>query len=351
MMAFSWLFRNRLRKAHSLLEQYGTATEVWNHLDEDGMQQALRRADEEAAFAERHRIEVLTLRDDTYPFRLRQCPDAPLLLYSKGCPRPNEGRMVSVVGTRECTELGKELTRRLVLDLAAMLPDVTIISGLAYGIDVEAHKAALEAGIPTLIITGHGLDRIYPAYHRNIAVRALDNGGILTEYMSGTDPDRQNFIARDRIIAGLADAVVVVESKEKGGALITARMALDYDRSLFAFPGRVQDVTSQGCNLLIRDQKAGLIQGAEDLIAAMMWKTETDRRPPVQTEMTELFEPLSEQEERLLHAIRSQEDGIHVNFLQAECGLPYPDTVSTLTLMEMKGLVKALPGGIYRALR
>ena len=373
LMALSWLYRSKLRKACMLLEHYGTACEAWKHIDEENMSAALQRAEKEAEFIDKHNITVFARHDDNYPTRLLQCPDAPLLLYGKGRCNTNTGKMVSVVGTRDCTDRGRELARRFVLDLAAMLPDVTIISGLAYGIDIAAHRAAMEAGIPTFVITGHGMDRIYPAIHRDVAVKALLKGGVMTEYMSGTEPDRQNFIARDRIIAGMADAVVVVESHEKGGALITANMALDYSRSLFAFPGRVSDHASQGCNMLIRDSKAALIQTAEDLTRAMMWDTDA-----TQPEISGLFPPsqaadsrntgrhtsassttiqlnplsgipLSDNEQRLLDLLTGQEDGVHINFLQAESGISYSDTVSTLMMLEMKGAVRSLPGGIFRA--
>lgn len=350
LMALTRLYSNRLRAENQLLDRYGSAVEVWKHIDEAGKNDALRKVSEEEKFIEKHQIEVLCREDAAYPYRLRECPDAPILLYGKGNVDGNTGKMVSVVGTRNCSERGKDLTRQLVLDLAAQIPNLTIVSGLAYGIDVAAHKAALEAGVPTIIITGHGLDRIYPVYHRNVAIAALEKGGILTEYMSGTEPDRQNFVARDRIIAGMADAVVVVESKAKGGSLITASMACDYSRSLFAFPGRVQDELSRGCNQLIRDQKAALIESADDLIKAMMWET-SGKKKPIQAELVELEMELTEEEQLLLQKLRAAEEGMHINFLMQETQLTYPTLVSTLAMMEMKQLVKSLPGGIYRALR
>lgn len=350
LIALTQLYRNRLRHLRQLLEHYGSAQQAWQAITDEGKSQAWEKAQAEESFIRRHNIDVFCFGDETYPMRLRNCPDAPILLYGKGNIHANKGKMVSVVGTRGCSERGKEMTRRLVLDLAAKVPDVTIISGLAYGIDIAAHRAALEAGIPTLAIAGHGLDRIYPQYHRKEAVAALEKGGLLTEYPSGTDPERHNFIARDRIIAGMADVVVVVESKLRGGSLITARMASDYARELFAFPGRPQDELSQGCNQLIRDQKAGLIESADDLIAAMMWKPE-DKPANTQTELVELNMPLNEQEKQLLQQLRSEEDGIHINFLVMETGVPYSTIAATLTMMEMKGLVKSLPGGIYRAIR
>ena len=209
-IAFSLLFEKRNRIALQWLEQYGSAGEAWKHLTEKGMDEAMARAERELAFVEKHHISTYWCQDEGYPFRLRQCPDRPLLLFGKGNMRVNEGKMVSVVGTRNATDRGKELTRQLVLDLAKRVPNLTVISGLAYGIDVAAHRAAIEAGIPTIAVPGHGLDRIYPALHRNVAVAMLEHGGLLTEYVSGTRPDPWHFVARDRIIAGLADAVVVV---------------------------------------------------------------------------------------------------------------------------------------------
>ncbi len=349
-IALSRLYRNRIRKALTLLEQYGVASEVWKHLSEKGMADALDTAEREMAFAEQHHIRVLSCLDGDYPLRLRECPDRPLVLYSKGNVRTNEGKFVSIVGTRTATDRGKELTRQLVLDLAQLVPDVTIISGLAYGIDVAAHRAALEAEIPTLIIPAHGLDRIYPAVHRPVAVQALERGGILTEYPTGTPPERQNFVARNRIVAGLADAVVCVESKLKGGSLITAQMALDYSRDLFAFPGRPTDDNAHGCNDLIRRQKAALIESAADLVYAMQWDV-AQTKHTTQTEIPDLFATLPPTQRTILDKLHEQEDGMHINLVVMETGLPYPDVSSELMLLEMQGLVKSLPGGLYRALK
>ncbi|MCR4665489.1 MAG: DNA-processing protein DprA [Paludibacteraceae bacterium] len=346
-LALAHLFSNRPRHLRQLKEMYGTAVETWKHINEQDMSAALRRADEEEEFIARHNISVWTEDDADYPQRLKECPDAPLLLFGKGNIRANKGKWVSVVGTRTCTDRGREITRQFVLELAQRCPDLTIVSGLAYGIDIAAHKAALEAGIPTVIIAGHGLDRIYPAVHRNIAVASLKEGGILTEYMSRTDPERYNFVARDRIIAGISEAVVIVESKEKGGSLITAGMANDYNRSLFAFPGRAQDETSRGCNRLIRDQKAALIEGADDFLRLMMW--DTLNPPAVQAEIPMRIE-LTGNEQIVLAKLREQEDGMQINYVVQETRLPYPDVSSALMMLEMKNLAKSLPGGIYRAL-
>lgn len=349
-IAIAWLYRNRIGTAHRLLEHYGSASEVYKHISEEKSEQALERARAEMQWMEQHHIQPHFVLDDDYPYRLRECPDAPIMLYSTGKVDFNAHRIVSVVGTRHATDRGRDLCRNLVLDLARRVPGVTIVSGLAYGIDVTAHQAAIEAGLPTIIIPGHGLDRIYPALHRDVAVKALSNGGLLTEYMSGTEPIPVNFVARDRIIAGLADAVVVVESKERGGSLITAQMAFDYNRPVFAFPGRPSDVFSKGCNRLIRDQKAALIENGEDLVIHMMWDDET-RHQPVQTELVEITETLDETEKKLMQRIREEEDGVHINLIVMETELPYSQVSATLMMMELKGLVRALPGGIYRALK
>ena len=349
LIALTTIYRYRLRILREMLDRYAI-DEAWEKTDEIGKKETLETAKREIDFIHQHQISTYYYKDDTYPYRLRECPDAPILLYGKG-PLPfNTGKIISIVGTRSATDRGKELTRQLVLDLAQRVPDLCVVSGLAYGIDVASHRAALEAGIPTIIIPGHGLDRIYPALHRDIAVAALGKGGLLTEYPSGTIPDRQNFVARDRIIAGLADAVVIVESKERGGSLITAHMAQDYNRDLFAFPGRPTDENSQGCNALIREQCAGLIQSANDIIYTMQWATEQQPQN-TQTEMEDLAENLDETEQKLIKILRTEEDGIHINNLTLETGLPYQQVCSTLMMLEMKGWAKSLPGGIYRALK
>lgn len=348
-IALSLLYEKRNRVALRALAEFGSAEEVWRHISEKGMGKAMERAEKEAEFVEQHRIATYWCEDEGYPMRLRQCPDRPLMLFGKGNLQLDGGKFVSVVGTRNATERGKEQTRQLVLDLAERVPNLTIISGLAYGIDIVAHRAAIEAGIPTLIIPGHGLDRIYPALHRNVAVAALEHGGLLTEYPSGSRPDPWHFIARDRIIAGMADAVVVVESKEKGGALITAQMALDYDRELFASPGRPTDEYSAGCNQLIRRQKAHLLSCADELIEEMGW--ETGARQPLQTEMVDLFVELTDSQRIILDKLHEDEEGMHINSIVIETGMNYAQVSADLMMMEMQGIAKSLPGGIVRAVK
>lgn len=347
-IALGCLYPNNVHRVRMMLDNTSCPQEAWEKADSDRAVEAMSHAQRELDFIAKHGIQTYYYLDDNYPFRLKQCPDAPILLYGKGNLRLNEGKFVSIVGTRSASENGKELTRQLVLDLAKKLPDVTIISGLAYGIDVAAHRAALEAGVATIIIPAHGLDRIYPSVHRPVAVQALANGGLLTEYPSETIPDKINFVARNRIIAGLADAVVVAESKLKGGSLITAYDANDYDRCLYAFPGRPRDVNSQGCNTLIRTQRAMLIDNADDLINDMQWTPVTQS---VQTEIEDLFADLDGVEKQLIKIVRNAEEGIHVNLLAEQTALPYAQVAASLMVLEMSGFVRMMPGNICRAIK
>ena len=345
-IALSLLFRNRLMHQKELIATYGDAIRAWEQVDDPRKDEIWEKTLREAEFIDKHRIAVLLPEDEAYPYRLHQCPDAPTVLYAKGKIEANKGKFISIVGTRQASERGKELTRRLVLDLAEMIDELTIVSGLAYGIDVAAHRAALEAGIPTLIIPAHGLDRIYPAMHRPVAVQALAQGGIITEYPSETEPIASNFVARNRIVAGLADAVVVVESRIRGGSLITAHMSYDYGRPVFTFPGRPADELAQGCNVLIRDHRAELIDSAEDLVKAMKWQNTPLQA--VQASMSEMFTDLSDSEKQLLTRLRQDPDGVHINLLVKDSGTDYATVSSSLMMMELNGLVKGLPGGVYK---
>lgn len=347
-IALSMLYRTSLRKALLLLDRHGTAEAVWCSLDEPDMQACLERAGRELDWIQEHGIRVWTLADEDYPYRLRQCPDRPLLLYGKGNLHLSDGHFVSVVGTRQPSQRGRELTEALVRDLHAQLDAVTIISGGAYGIDITAHRAAIQCGIPTIIIPAHGLDRIYPYPHRADAIAAMEHGGILTEFPSGVEPLPPYFVQRNRIVAGLADAVVVVESKEKGGSLITAQMAVDYNRALFAFPGRPADMSSRGCNALIRSNKAVLMNNADELIDTMQWKRRTASVQPVQTQLVGLLDDLTPAQQTILQKLQEAEEDMHINLLVMETERPYSEVASDLTMLELQGLIKALPGGFYR---
>jgi DNA processing protein len=346
-IAVTWHNRTRQRQLRTLLDSFDSVTEALARHPELANREALQHAKQELNFIEKHNITTYFYRDDNYPYRLAQCVDAPLMLYAKGNLQVNPKHAVSIVGTRQPSERGKDWCRRLVLDLAAQIPDLTIISGLAYGIDVIAHKAAIEAGIPTIIIPAHGLDRIYPAAHRNVAIQSLSQGGILTEYTCGTEPERHNFVARNRIVAGMADAVVVVESKKKGGSLITANMAIDYGRDVFALPGRYDDICSAGCNSLIKTNQAQLIEDADDLINAMQWQPAHSEKP-VQTTLLELCHDLTPTQMQLVQLLRETEDGLHINQIVMETQLAYHTISSELIMLELQDIVKSMPGGIWR---
>jgi DNA processing protein len=231
-------------------------------------------------------------------------------------------------------------------DLADLCPDTLIVSGLAYGIDIHAHRNALKHKLPTVGVLAHGLDRIYPSAHRKTAIEMMDHGGLLTEFMSGTNPDRQNFVRRNRIVAGMSDATIVVESAAKGGALITAELAESYHRDCFAFPGRVTDIYSAGCNELIKNNRASLILSAEDFVNAMGWAS--NHRKPKEAVQRELFLDLSDEEKNIVELLQETPEGIQINTLIVKANIPIHRMSPLLFELEMKGVVRALAGGIYQ---
>ncbi|WP_028297839.1 DNA-processing protein DprA [Olivibacter sitiensis] len=304
----------------------------------------LEEAEKELAFVEKHQIQSLFFTDVDYPTRLLHCPDAPLLLFYKGSVALNQPRVVSIVGTRNATAYGQELCAALVAGLKEY--GALVISGLAYGIDSHAHRACLQYGLPTIGVLGHGLDRIYPMQHRRLAMDMLDNGGLLTEYRSNTNPDRQNFPARNRIIAGLADVVVVVEAALKGGALITAEIANGYNRDVCAFPGKVGDAYSAGCNHLIKTHRAHLISGVKDLAYIMNWAT-AEHVQSAHGQQLAMHLDLNDKEKPIYQLIQQQEK-ISIDELCLQLQVPQSKISITLLEMEMKGLLVALPGKMYR---
>ena len=306
--------------------------------------EALRRAEQELIFAEKNQIQCITLNDASYPSRLKECEDAPLALFYRGNAPLNARRVISIVGTRHSTHYGEDLCASFVRDLKDLCPDIQIISGLAYGIDIHAHRAALQYGFPTIGVLAHGLDRIYPAAHRKTAIAMMDNGGLLTEFMSETNPDRQNFVKRNRIVAGMCDATIIVESAAKGGALITAELSESYHRDCFAFPGRTTDIYSAGCNELIKKNRASLILSAQDFVEAMGWNSGVVPKAV----QRELFPDLSDEERKVVETIQQTTDGIQINTLVVETNIPIQHISSLLFDLEMKGVVRALAGGVYK---
>lgn len=310
--------------------------------------EAFHRAEEELKYAEKNQIQCITLNDAAYPSRLRECEDAPLALFYRGNAPLNTLKVISMVGTRHATPYGADICQSFARDLKDLCPDVLIVSGLAYGIDIHAHRAALQHGFSTIGVLAHGLDRIYPAAHRKTAIDMMDHGGLLTEFMSGTNPDRQNFVKRNRIVAGMSDATIVVESAIKGGALITAELAESYHRDCFAFPGRTTDVYSAGCNELIRSNRASLLLSAEDFVNAMGWNVTT--HSPQKTIQRELFPELNDEEKKVIQALQQNPDGMQINILVVETDISINRMSALLFELEMKGVVRALAGGVYRLL-
>ncbi len=298
--------------------------------------------DKEINYMEKNGIRPLYFLDKEYPARLKNCEDAPLMVFYKGVADLNAQRMLAIVGTRFITPYGKDMTEKIVQELAQY--NVTIISGLAYGVDVQAHKCALKHTIPTIGVVAHGLDRIYPSDHKIIAEKMLDCGGLLSEYASMTKPDRNNFPARNRIVAGMSDAVIVIESAEKGGALITADLANDYNREVFALPGRSTDHFSKGCHYLIRKNKAMLFENAGHIAEMMFWDDEKGKVK--KKNQLELFDTLSD-EERTLVRILGENGMTGIDALAILTDISVNKLSSLLLNLEFAGLLKTLPGKRY----
>lgn len=305
------------------------------------------RAEQEAEFAASHGIQILALGNERYPQRLMECDDAPLVLFYKGTANLNQRRVINIVGTRHATVYADDCIRTLIEDLKQQCPELLIVSGLAYGVDIMAHRHSLDNGIPTVGVLAHGLDTIYPSAHRETAVRMVDNGGLLTEHFTHTNADKVNFVRRNRIVAGMSDATILVESAAKGGGLITCRMARDYNRDVFAFPGRVGDKCSEGCNNLIRDQRASLITGADDLVKAMMWEADqqlaTAQKQGIERN---LFPEVDGDQKKIVDALAANNDQ-QLNILAQKLQMPISRVSVSLFELEMKGMVKALAGSVY----
>lgn len=312
---------------------------------------SLVRAAQEMEFITKNNIRVMCYGDDGYPVRLMECPDAPILLYYMGTADLNRQRVINIVGTRHATSYGQDLIRRFVAGLKQVCPQVLVVSGLAYGIDICAHRQALENGLDTVAVLAHGLDELYPPRHRDTAKQMLTQGGLLTEYMSETPSDKMNFVRRNRIVAGASDATILVESAAKGGGLITARIAQDYNRAVFAFPGAVGAPYSEGCNNLIRDNGASLITSADDFVNAMGWQSDVQlqQAKAAGIERT-LFPNLSEEEQRVVKCLDDRGD-LQLNQLTVMTNIEVGPLTALLFQLEMKGVVKLLAGGNYHLLK
>ena len=310
----------------------------------------MKRAEVELKYMEEHKIRAYTLLDDDYPQRLLECADAPLVLYYIGNADLNQQKIISIVGTRQITNYGKDICRKFIRELHEMCPQILIVSGLAYGVDICAHRESLANGMNTLGVLAHGLNQIYPYHHRDTATMMVEHGGLLTEFMTQTNADKVNFVRRNRIVAGMSDSTIVIESAAKGGSLITAEIAQGYDRAVFAFPGNVNQPFSEGCNNLIRDNGAGLISNAEDFVKAMGWQNDAMLRQAL-TEGIErqLFPELSPEEQKIVSLLQQTND-LQLNILSVKTSIPINQITALLFQLEMKGVVKALAGGMYHLL-
>ena len=365
-MALTRLTNFNYQQALELYKTVGSAQLLYEHRNEIGdivkeasptlMQalqnwdDAMKRADFELHYMQEHSIRGLVLGDDDYPQRLCECPDAPLVLYYKGNCDLNQTKIVSIVGTRQMTVYGRDLIRHFVSDLKRHCSNVLIVSGLAYGVDIYAHREALSNGYETVGVLAHGLDQIYPYRHHETAAEMVNHGGLLTEFMTQTNADKPNFVRRNRIVAGMADATVLVESAAKGGGLITCEIAQSYDRSVFAFPGNVGSEFSKGCNNMIRDNVAGLISNANDFVVAMGWQDEALRKQAMADGIERnLFPDLSAEEQKVVSLLQ-QTNNLQLNILSVKTGIPIGQLTALLFQLEMKGLVKPLAGGMYHLL-
>ena len=365
-MALTRISNFNFAQALELYKTVGSAQLLFEHRNEIGdilkdcsprlvealkdWDEPMKRAEYELKYMEEHSIRALTLSDEDYPQRLQECPDAPIILYYTGNCDLNQAKIVSIVGTRQITQYGQDLIRHFIADLRRHCPQVLIVSGLAYGVDINAHRQALENGYETVGVLAHGLDQIYPYRHKDTANEMVRHGGLLTEFMTQTNADKPNFVRRNRIVAGMADAVVLVESAAKGGGLITAEIAQSYDRNVFAFPGNVNAPFSQGCNNLIRDNGAALISNVDDFVHAMGWQDEAIRRQANADGIERnLFPDLSPEEQKIVSLLQQTND-LQLNILSVKSSIPIGQLTALLFQMEMKGVVKPLAGGMYHLL-
>ena len=307
----------------------------------------LKRAEVEMDFCRSHDIRVLCLGESDYPKRMEECADAPLVLYYKGNANLNHSRVINIIGTRHCTTYGADFIRRFLHDLKTICPEVLVVSGLAYGVDINAHQQSLAVGYDTVGVVAHGLDYLYPSAHKDTAREMVNHGGLLTEFMTCTNADKGNFVRRNRIVAGMSDACILIESAGHGGGMITAGIAFDYGRDVFALPGRVGDHFSEGCNKAISENKAMLLTSAEDFVKTMGWEDDALRIEAQKRGIErQLFPDLSPEQQRIVDVL-SETNDLQLNQLSVKSGIPIGDITSILFQMEMMGVVKPMAGGNY----
>jgi DNA processing protein len=343
-------------RAKALLETFGDASSIFKapkkqleNIDGIGTIAAnsikhfadFKICEDEIKFIEKSKITPLFITEENYPQRLLNCYDSPTIVYYKGNADLNAPKILSIVGTRSNSDYGKNICEKILEDLAEQ--NVLVISGLAFGIDTIAHKASLKNNLKTVGVMAHGLDKVYPAQNKLLAVEMLTKGGLLTDFMSGTNPDRQNFPRRNRIVAGMCDALIVIESSAKGGSLITAELANSYNKDVFAIPGKVTDSRSEGSNYLIRNNKATLITSTKDLLESMNW----DDAPKKIKQQRELFIELTPDEKTITDILKEREN-IQIDELYYKSGLSSSAVAQALLMLEMQGVVASLPGKVFK---
>lgn len=342
--------------AKKLLQKVGSAEGIFNEkksnllkingvgafkLKELSSKIQLDEADEEIRFIEENNLEWCYFKDKLYPERLKHCIDGPILYFQKGNIDLQKNKIISIVGTRKITTYGRSFCEKLIDELSPINP--VIISGFAYGVDITAHKAALENNLQTVACLAHGLNQIYPKTHKKYMKKVMENGGFISEFWSTDAFDRNNFLKRNRIIAGISQATIVIESATKGGSLVTADIANSYNRDVFALPGRANDLQSQGCNNLIKSQQANLFTNAADLIYMLGWELEEKNKKPQQTQ---LFVELSEEEQIVFNFLKDT-DKEQLDSIALQCKIPTYKLASLLLSMELKGVVRPLPGKLF----
>ena len=330
----------REKKGH-LLKIDGVGTMMLNGLkNEDHLKAALS----EHRFIKENNISYSHFLDDDYPNRLKHCIDAPILLFQSGNIDLHNRKVISVVGTRNVTAHGQAFCEKFIDDIAPLNP--VVISGFAYGVDIAIQRAAMERGLQTIGCLDHGLNQIYPRVHKKYMAKIEENGGFFTEFWSSSNPERENFLKRNRIIAGLSEATIVVESAEKGGSLVTADMAHGYNRDVFAVPGRTTDKYSVGCINLIKQQKAQLLTSAADLVYLLGWEVEKENDKPIQKQ---LFIQLDETEKSIYQCLQLNGKQL-LDTVALACNLPIFKVSASLLNMEMKGAIRPLPGKLFEAI-
>lgn len=300
-------------------------------------------AEAELKFIKENNINCLFYQDEKYPDRLKHCIDGPILLFTSGTIDFNNRKVISIVGTREITSYGTEFCKKFIEDLAPLNP--IIVSGFAYGVDIVAHKIAMDLGLQTIGVVAHGLNQVYPKVHKKYVAKMEQNGGFMTEFWSNSNPEKENFVKRNRIVAGISEATIVIESAEKGGSLITANLANDYNRDVFAVPGRTSDKFSQGCNNLIKTQKAHLLTSAADLIYILNWELKQDESKVIQKQ---LFVSLENDEQKVYDYLQKNGKQL-LDVIALDCDFPVFRISSILLNMELKGVVRPLPGKLFEA--